>query len=105
MSVRSVGHIAAIAGREIPSIGLRQNVAMAISAPVLPPEIATSASPSFTAWMAFHIEELPRPLRSACDGFSSIEMTLSQWAMRLTCLRSGNASSSGARSASRPWKM
>ena len=105
ISVRSVGQIAAIAGREIPSIGLRQNVAIAISAPVLPPEMAKSASPSFTDCSAAHIEELPRPLRSAWVGLSSIEMTLSQWTIRVIGLSSGNSSSSGAISASRPWKM
>ena len=78
ISVRSVGQIAAMAGREIPSIGRRQKVAIAISAPVLPPDTATSASPSLTDCSAAHIDELPLPLRSAWEGFSSIEMTLSQ---------------------------
>ena len=105
MSLRRVGQIAAMAGREMPSIGRRQKVAMAISAPVLPPEIATSASPSFTDWMAFHIDELPRPLRRAWEGFSSIEMTFSTFAMRHTCASSGNAATSGFSSTSRPWKM
>ncbi len=39
-------------GAEMPSMGRRQKVAMAISAPVLPPEMATSASPSLTDWSA-----------------------------------------------------
>ena len=53
---------------------------MAISAPVLPPEMATSASPSLTDWSAAHIEELPRPSpQGAAMGFSSMVMTLSQW--------------------------
>ena len=102
MSARSVGQIAAMAGREMPSIGRRQKVAIAIRAPVLPPEMATSASPSLTDCSAAHIEELPLPLRSACEGFSSIAMTLSEWTMRLTGLSAGNWSSSGVSSASRP---
>ena len=47
----SVGHSAAIAGRSMPSIIFRLNRAIAISAPVLPAETATSASPFFTASM------------------------------------------------------
>jgi hypothetical protein len=39
--------------------------AMAINAPVLPAETATSASPFFTASTASHIEDFRRPLRSA----------------------------------------
>ena len=97
--------MAAMAGRDIPSIGRRQKVAIAINAPVLPPEMATSASTSLTDCSAAHIEELPLPLRRAWEGFSSIEMTLSQWTTRLTGLSSGNLSSSGVMSASRPWKM
>ncbi len=77
ISDRSVGQMAEIAGREMPSMVLRQNVAMAISAPVLPPEIATAASPSLTDWMAAHIDELPRPLRKAWLGLSSMVMTVS----------------------------
>ena len=57
--------------------------------------MATSASPSLTDWIAIHIEELPRPLRSAWLGFSSMAMTLSQWRMVDTGFSSGNSSSSG----------
>ena len=48
----------------------RQKRAIAISAPVLPAETATSASPFFTASMASHIEEVLRPRRSAWLGLS-----------------------------------
>ena len=44
-SPRSVGHIAASAGRSISGSMRRQNFAIAISAPVLPAETAQSASP------------------------------------------------------------
>ena len=56
-SPRAVGHIAAIAGRSIPGNMRRQNRAIAVSAPVLPAETATSASPFLTASMASHIED------------------------------------------------
>ena len=57
----SVGHNAAIAGRSMPSIILRLNRAIAISAPVFPAETATSASPFLTASMASHIDDFHRP--------------------------------------------
>ena len=68
----SVGQIAAIAGRSIPAMVRRLNLAIAISAPVLPADTATSASPFFTASMASHIDDFQRPLRSAWLGLSSI---------------------------------
>jgi len=43
----------------------RSILAIAINAPVLPAETATSASPFFTASTASHMEDLRRPLRSA----------------------------------------
>ena len=43
----------------------RLNLAMAISAPVLPAETATSASPFLTASIASHIDDFHRPLRNA----------------------------------------
>ena len=58
---RSVGHRQASAGRSTPEIMRRQIFDMAISAPVLPAETATSASPFFTASTAIHIEETRRP--------------------------------------------
>jgi hypothetical protein len=46
-----------MAGRSILAIVRRQNFDIAISAPVLPAETQTSASPVFTASMARHIDE------------------------------------------------
>ena len=69
-SPRAVGHIAASAGRSIPGNMRRQNRAIAASAPVLPAETATSASPFLTASMASHIDEVLRPRRSAWLGLS-----------------------------------
>jgi hypothetical protein len=57
----SVGHSPAIAGRPMPGMVRRLNLAIAISAPVLPAETATSASPFFTASIASHIEDFQRP--------------------------------------------
>ena len=53
----SVGQMPAIAGRSILAMVRRQNRDIAISAPVLPADTATSASPLFTASMARHMEE------------------------------------------------
>ena len=53
-------------------------MASAISAPVLPQEIATVEAPSRTEVSAFHMLE-PSARRSAREGFSSISMTLSAW--------------------------
>ena len=58
LSPFSVGQIAAIAGRSILAMVRRQNFAIAISAPVLPAETATSASPVFTASIARHMVEM-----------------------------------------------
>jgi hypothetical protein len=60
-----VGQMAAMAGRSIPAMVRRSILAIAINAPVLPAETATSASPFFTASTASHMEDLRRPLRSA----------------------------------------
>ena len=60
-SPRKVGHSAAIAGRSMPGRVLRLNFDIAISAPVLPADTATSASPFLTASMASHIEDFQRP--------------------------------------------
>lgn len=65
LSPRKVGHIAAIAGRSTSDSMRRQNFDMAISAPVFPAETQTSASPVFTASIACHMDDLPRPERSA----------------------------------------
>ena len=67
-----VGQSAAIAGRSIGAIVCRQNLAIAIKAPVLPADTAQSACPSFTASIACHIEETRRPVRKAWLGLSLI---------------------------------
>ena len=72
LSPRSVGQIAAIAGRSMLAIVRRQNFDIAISAPVLPAETQTSASPVFTASIARHIDDFQRPWRSAWLGLSSM---------------------------------
>ena len=60
-SPRRVGHRAAIAGRSMPGMVLRLNLAIAISAPVLPAETAASASPFLTASIASHMDDFQRP--------------------------------------------
>ena len=77
-SPRSVGHIAAIAGRSICDMVRRQTLAIAISAPVLPAETAQSASPFFTASIACHIDDVRRPARRAWLGLSVILTATSQ---------------------------
>ena len=79
LSPRSVGQIAAIAGRSMLAMVRRQNLDIAISAPVLPAETQTSASPVFTASIAFHIDDFQRPWRSAWLGLSSMRTAISQW--------------------------
>ena len=79
LSPRSVGQIAAIAGRSMLAMVRRQNFDIAISAPVLPAETQTSASPVLTASIAFHIDDFQRPWRSAWLGLSSIRTATSQW--------------------------
>ena len=74
-----VGHTAAIAGRSMPGSVRRQNRAIAISAPVLPAETATSASPFLTASIASHIDETLRPRRSAWLGLSCMLTATSVW--------------------------
>ena len=58
LSPRTVGHSAAMAGRSTRGMVLRQNFAIAISAPVLPADTTASASPSRTAWIACHMDDL-----------------------------------------------
>ena len=60
-----------------PAASCRLNLAIAISAPVLPADTATSASPFLTASMASHIDDFQRPLRSAWLGLSSIRTATS----------------------------
>src|SRR5260370_10482525 len=69
-SPRMVGHTAAIAGRSILGSVRRLKRAIAIKAPVLPADTATSASPFLTASIASHIEDVLRPRRNAWLGLS-----------------------------------
>ena len=73
-SALTVGHSAAIAGRSMPAMGRRISFDMAISAPVLPAETATSASPFCTASSASHML-VPLPRRSAWLGLSFMATT------------------------------
>ena len=61
---------AASAGRSMPGMVRSASLAIAISAPVLPPDTAASASPSFTALIAMPIEVV-LARRIAWLGFSS----------------------------------
>src|SRR6516165_9339408 len=60
-----------------------------MSAPVLPADTATSASPFFTASIASHIDEVLRPRRRAWLGLSFILTATSVWMMREAALSSG----------------
>ena len=94
-SPRAVGQIAAIAGRSMPGSMRRQNRAIAISAPVLPAETATSASPFLTASIASHIDEVLRPRRSAWLGLSCMLTATSVWMTRETAFSAGCLASCG----------
>ena len=72
----------------------RQNRAIAISAPVLPADTATSALPFFTASIASHIEEILRPRRSAWLGLSCMLTATSVWITCDTAFSAGCAASS-----------
>ena len=96
LSLRSVGHIAAMAGREMPGSVLRMKRAMAISAPVLPADTAASASPVRTASIVIHMLLLPRPWRSAWLGLASMVTSTSVWRISERCLSLGWRSSKGA---------
>jgi hypothetical protein len=50
-----------MAGRSMPDSVLRLNFDIAISAPVLPPDTAMSASPFLTASSASHMDDFQRP--------------------------------------------
>ncbi len=86
----------------MPAMVLRSNFAIAIRAPVLPAEIATSASPFFTASMASHIDDFHRPARSAWLGLSSILIATSVWTRRDAASRAGLACRSGPITAASP---
>ena len=69
LSLCWVGKVVEMAGLSMPGRVLRTNLAIAISAPVLPPEITPAASPEPTASMANRMLEL-RPARNAADGLA-----------------------------------
>src|SRR6185312_15825659 len=79
LSLRRFGQIAAIAGRSIAAMVRRQNLDIAINAPVLPAETQTSASPFLTASIAFHMDDFAGGLQprhrveQGIDGFLSPE--------------------------------
>src|ERR1700736_1768018 len=81
---------------------LRLNLAIAISAPVLPADTATSASYLFTASSANHIDDFQRPYRKAWLGLSSILTATSVWMTRAAALSPGLASSKGSIAARSP---
>ncbi len=93
-----------MAGREIPSSVPSWNIDIAISAPVLPAEIATSASLVFTESMARHIEVL-RPRRSARLGFSSMRTRSGAWRMVTRSSSLARLANSALSSVSSPWRM
>ena len=80
----------------MPAMVLSWNFAIAISAPVLPADTATSASPRFTASIASDIDDFQRPWRSAWLGLASIAIATSVWMTRDAALSCGRASSSGS---------
>jgi hypothetical protein len=55
---------------------------MAISAPVFPADTQTSASPVFTASIAFHMDDFHLPCRKAWLGLSSMRTATSQCSKR-----------------------
>src|SRR6516164_2881310 len=81
---------------------LSSNLAIAMSAPVLPAEMITSASCFLTASMASHIEDFQRPLRKAWLGLSSILMATSVWIRREAALSAGRVASNGSIAARSP---
>ncbi|MDF9794019.1 hypothetical protein M2440_004720 [Methylorubrum extorquens] len=105
LSPRTVGHRQAMAGRSIPAMVLRQIFDIAIKAPVLPAETAAWASPSRTAWIARHIEDLPRPWRTAWLGLSSMAIETVVWRISTAPFRRGSASTRGRTTASSPNRM
>ncbi len=98
---RSVGQIAAIAGRSAPGSGFRQNFAIAINAPVLPADTTQEASPSWTASMARRMLEF-RPDLIAVEGRSLLPILSSVWRTVVTADSAGCLASKGRRLASSP---
>ena len=85
----------------MPAMGRRISFDMAMKAPVLPAETATSASPLCTASMASHrLEPLPR--RSAWLGLSVMLMESAVWTTRDLAASTGSFSSSALMCGSSP---
>ena len=78
LSPRSVGQMAAMAGRSIAAMVRKQKRDIAISAPVLPADTQASDVPAFTASIDFHMDDFHRPCRSAWLGLSSMRTAISQ---------------------------
>ena len=72
------GYSTAIAGRFTPGNLRKRIIDIAISAPVLPHDTATAASPVRTDSMADHID-VPWPVRTTWLGLSSMETTSAAW--------------------------
>jgi hypothetical protein len=73
----------------MPGSILRLKRDIAISAPVLPADTATSASPFRTASSESHMDDVFRPRRSAWLGFSSMVIATSVWTTREAALTAG----------------
>src|SRR5665213_2753905 len=101
---RSVGQIEAMAGREMPSITPNWNMLIAIKAPVLPAETATSASLFFTTSSARHML-VSRPRRSTWLGLSSIATRSGAWRTPTRVLSLGWRARSPFKTASSPARM
>ena len=78
----------------MPGSMCRLNRAIAISAPVLPADTATSASPFLTASMASHIDEVLRPRRNAWLGLSCMLTATLVWMTREAAFIAGYLASS-----------
>ena len=94
-SALTVGQIAAMAGRSMPAMGRRISFDIAMKAPVLPAETATSASPFCTASMASH-RLVPLPRRKAWLGLSLMPTVVSVWTTRDLAASAGAFASSAA---------
>ena len=73
-----------------------------MSAPVLPAETATWASPALTDCTAFHMDE-PRERRTASDGLADMSTSLAVWRISLTASRAGWRFNRVVSCASSPW--
>jgi len=89
-----VGNKLQIAGRSMPGRVRRVSLLIAIKAPVLPPETAASARPSFTALIASCMDD--SFLRMAREGFSCASTTTSVWKISDASSSLGSFLSSGS---------